>query len=95
MGTKDSFFKELFKNKEIARQFVLEFLPKITGISFKGEVKDIIVQDTSFSDPSLSEKESDVLLKLLFQDHEAFVYILMLYKLLVYITWKRNVYRWG
>ena len=103
MGTKDSFFKELFKNKEIARQFALEFLPKIYKIPFKGEVKDIIVEDTSFSNTSLSEKESDVLLKLVFQDHEAFVYILiehqstvdylMPYRLLVYMTriWERYV----
>ncbi len=96
MGTKDSFFKEIFQSKELVRQFVLDLLPKVSNVKFKHEVKDIIVENTSFSDPSLSDKESDVLIRITFQDFEAFVYILiehqstvdylMPFRILVYMT---------
>ena len=103
MGTKDSFFKEIFQNKELVRQFVLELLPRVSKINFKHEVKDIIVENTSLSDPSLSDKESDVLVRIIFHDFEAFVYILiehqstvdylMPFRILVYMTciWKMYV----
>jgi len=101
MGVYDSAFKKIFSDKNISFQFIKAFVPELSGLDI--EMDDLFLEETTFTDPNLSDKEDDILYRLRYRGKEIYVYILMEhqssvdylmpYRILVYMTriWERYV----
>jgi predicted transposase/invertase (TIGR01784 family) len=101
MGVYDSAFKKVFSDKQIFFQFIDAFVPEINNLDI--ELDDLFLEETTFTDPNLSDKEDDILYRIRYKGKEIYIYILiehqssvdylMPYRILVYMTriWERYV----
>ncbi len=101
MGTYDSAFKKVFSDKRIFSEFIEAFVPALRDLNINE--KNLVLENTSFTDPSLSNRESDLLYKIKYKNNDIFLYVLvehqstidqlMPFRLLVYMTriWERYI----
>ncbi len=79
MNPHDSFFKEMFTKKEVARDHLLNFLP--AEVLSHLDLGTLVTTKDTFVDPELKEHYSDLLYKVSRKDaSEVFVYILFEHK---------------
>lgn len=55
MGVYDSAFKKVFSDKNIFLQFIKAFVPELSNLEI--ELDDLFLEETTFTDPNLSDKE--------------------------------------
>jgi predicted transposase/invertase (TIGR01784 family) len=101
VGTYGSAFKKVFSDKRIFSEFIEAFVPALKD--FDIDKKSLVLENTSFTDPFLSNRESDLCYKIKYKDNDIFLYItaehqsiidlLMSLRLLAYIIrlWERYI----
>ena len=102
MGVYDSAFKKVFSDKQIFSQFIKAFVPELSDLEI--ESSDLFLEETTFTDPNLSDKEDDILYRLRYEGKEIYVYILMEhqstvdylmpYRILVYMIFTTQSWMW-
>ncbi len=100
MGIHDSTFKKIFSNKTMFMEFLEIFMPEIGKIINKD---NLILENVSFMDPELFDRETDLLYRIKYDNKEVFLYVLtehqssvdqlMPFRILVYMTriWERYI----